>query len=521
MREEMKPTKGGAVVRMYCAGFGDCFLLAFAGNGDKPVYVWIDCGALPHPSIPGGAKTWFTEIAESIKRTVGDQGIRLLVVTHKHSDHLSGFHDARDVFEGINVREVWMPWTDDPKDKKAMAMAAHERDILRVARKAADRLSKVQQLDDLHMTGVMAGLQSLLQFSESLAAVGVSTESLQEIVRSKRPPQYLKPSLTPRTLDEAPSLRIHVLGPPEDAKFLKQMDPSGGSKREVYLSGLELNNTLALEAAMALDDLASATEENREVAELAFPFASELRKTVEKISEPESGEDSRLPRLHRLLKTFAGHTMDPRSRWRNIDLDWLRSAVPMAIKADKFRNNTSLALAFELGEGGPVLLFPGDAQVGNWLSWHTRQNGTGPAAEDLLNRTVLYKTGHHGSENATLKDLGLEVMAQHSSISRGKLVALVPTNREVAKSKASKRDPDGWDIPWGALMRRLKELAGGRVIRIDDAAEWANWVRQPEPPAGVDPEGWKWFRMRSRVGFAKVAGKDSPLYVEVDVPQRP
>ena len=36
-------------------------------------------------------------------------------------------------------------------------------------------------------------------------------------------------------------------------------------------------------------------------------------------------------------------------------------------------NNTSLALAFELiekGRVGKVLLFPADAQVGNWLSWH-------------------------------------------------------------------------------------------------------------------------------------------------------
>jgi len=31
-------------------------------------------------------------------------------------------------------------------------------------------------------------------------------------------------------------------------------------------------------------------------------------------------------------------------------------------------NNTSLVLAIEL-EDGDVMLFAGDAQVGNWLSW--------------------------------------------------------------------------------------------------------------------------------------------------------
>jgi len=521
MSEAMKPMKGGAVVRMYCAGFGDCFLLAFGGQGDKPVYVWIDCGALPHASIPGGTKIWFTRILESIKRTVGDQGVHLLVISHKHSDHLSGFYDARDVFKRMDVHKVWMPWTDNPEDRRAMALAAHEQDLLRVARKVTDRLSQVQGLNDQRVTGMIMGLESLLQFSESLAAVGVSTDSLQDIVRDKRPPQYLKPSLTPRTLDGAPGLRIHVLGPPEDAKFLKQMDPSGGEKREVYLSGLELNSTLALDAAIGLDYPALGNVQDREVAELSHPFLPGLRRTMEEISKPKSRGDLRLSPLRRLLETFGGDSADPRSRWRNIDLDWLRPAAVMALKADQFRNNTSLALAFELGEGGPVLLFPGDAQVGNWLSWHTRKNGDGPAAEDLLNRTVIYKVGHHGSENATLKDLGLEFMAQRSSVSRGKLVALVPTSREVAKSKVSKRNPDGWDIPWGALMKRLEELSGGRVMRIDDADKWNRWLKRSTPPAGVDPKGWQWFRKRSRVGWANVAGADVPLYVEVDVPRKP
>jgi hypothetical protein len=31
-------------------------------------------------------------------------------------------------------------------------------------------------------------------------------------------------------------------------------------------------------------------------------------------------------------------------------------------------------------------------------------------AEDLLERTVLYKVGHHASHNATLRQKGLELM---------------------------------------------------------------------------------------------------------------
>ena len=193
----MKPTPGGAVVRMYCAGFGDCFLLAFAGKKDKPVYVWIDCGALPHESMPGGPKLWFTKILQSIQRTVGERGVRLLVVTHKHLDHLSGFYDARDVFKDIGVQEVWLPWTDDPEDDTALSLVARERGLLRVARMAAARLRVAPGLDDPSMTGLRAGVESLLQFSGNLAAVGVSTDSLLKVVTDKRSPEYLKPSLTP------------------------------------------------------------------------------------------------------------------------------------------------------------------------------------------------------------------------------------------------------------------------------------------------------------------------------------
>ena len=69
-------------------------------------------------------------------------------------------------------------------------------------------------------------------------------------------------------------------------------------------------------------------------------------------------------------------------------------------------NNASLVLAFELSKGGKVLLFVGDAQAGNWWSWSEGEfddDGTKVTAQDLLGRTVLYKVGHHGSYNATLK----------------------------------------------------------------------------------------------------------------------
>ena len=49
---------------------------------------------------------------------------------------------------------------------------------------------------------------------------------------------------------------------------------------------------------------------------------------------------------------------------------------------------------------GKKLLFPGDAQWENW-QWALLQPGIG----DLLKGVDVYKVGHHGSRNATPKEL--------------------------------------------------------------------------------------------------------------------
>src|SRR5207248_10959926 len=99
--------------------------------------------------------------------------------------------------------------------------------------------------------------------------------------------------------------------------------------------------------------------------------------------------------------------------WRRIDQVWLGSAEQLALALDSATNNTSLAFAIELADTGKVLLFPADAQVGNWLSWHSlrwEEDSRTVTAADLLARTQFFKVGHHGSHNATLRAKGLEMM---------------------------------------------------------------------------------------------------------------
>jgi len=97
--------------------------------------------------------------------------------------------------------------------------------------------------------------------------------------------------------------------------------------------------------------------------------------------------------------------------------------------------------------------------------------------KDLLERTVLYKAGHHGSRNATLKR-DLEAMNSPD------LVAMIPVDEEWA------RDKKGWKHPAEKLLKSIREKTGGRIIRAD---EIPTGKRRPKRPRDVDPGRWKRF----------------------------
>jgi beta-lactamase superfamily II metal-dependent hydrolase len=142
--------------------------------------------------------------------------------------------------------------------------------------------------------------------------------------------------------------------------------------------------------------------------------------------------------------------------WRQIDGAWLTEAADLALQLDSATNNTSLVIAIEL-EDGDVLLFAGDAQVGNWLSWQKLKwtvEGREVSGPSLLRKTIFYKVGHHGSRNATLRQLGLEQMDRLK-------VAAIPVNEEMAKKK-------GWGhMPSKPLVSALNQKTNGFVLRSD------------------------------------------------------
>jgi hypothetical protein len=174
-------------------------------------------------------------------------------------------------------------------------------------------------------------------------------------------------------------------------------------------------------------------------------------------------------------------------KWRRIECDWLSSAEQLALKLNSYTNNTSLVLAIELTETQPrkVLLFAADAQAGNWLSWRdlswpgAGDDGKDLKVEDLLQRTVFYKVGHHGSRNATLSDKGLELMASPD------LVAMIPVDQTWALA----RKPP-WEHPGQTLLKKLTARSKGRVLRSDEIPEGN---QPPTRPAVITTTEWDAF----------------------------
>lgn len=143
--------------------------------------------------------------------------------------------------------------------------------------------------------------------------------------------------------------------------------------------------------------------------------------------------------------------------WRRIDAAFAEEGADVALQLDSATNNTSLVVAFRLPDG-EVLLFPGDAQIGSWLSWQQltwkAAGGTTVTGPDLLKRTVFYKVGHHGSHNATARASGLEEMTSLR-------VAMIPVDQQEAQKK-------GWNrMPLPEIITALGVRALDGVIRAD------------------------------------------------------
>ena len=96
-------------VRMYRQGLGDCFLVTLPREGAAPFYLMIDCGVIL--GTTDAAAKMQNVVKDIIKTTNGH--IDLLIATHEHWDHLSGFVQARELFDQLQIDQVWLGWPEN------------------------------------------------------------------------------------------------------------------------------------------------------------------------------------------------------------------------------------------------------------------------------------------------------------------------------------------------------------------------------------------------------------------------
>jgi hypothetical protein len=509
------PAGKQVAMRLYGQGLGDCFLLAFRraetplGNEDTdPCYVVIDCGvAKGTPDAELRMRGIVTNILYATGGTVD-----VLAVTHEHYDHVIGFHYADEEWNKIAVNDVWLPWTEDAKDTDAQKLLPQKKALAQAADSAIKQGFRFgmdeETLATLRAEASFLGLddEEFVEddfIGEEDAEFGadkkrrVSTvergfklaKGLKKNGDGEPNPTYCEPGDV-RALPGS-GARAFVLGPP---RFVTPIN-----KRAIARGGTDLVKLLVLESELYHYANYGLVADGESAAHtMAFDESGTRDSLVQGlmgVDETAVTSDDfqrycpfdanyRMDWDEALLEPFFWKHYTSGPDWRRVDSDWLGGASDFALRAGSFINNISLVLAFELPEKEKdkpetkeVLLFVGDAQVGNWLSWDFIEQWTDrstgkplsgtPDMDDLLGRVTFYKVGHHGSHNATIKEKGLERMATKS----GRLTAYIPVSVPVAQDICSY-----CPMPFYPLLRALQEKTEGRVFLANGE------LLQPLPP---------------------------------------
>jgi hypothetical protein len=517
----MQPPPSGVKVRMYRQGHGDCFLLATLKSDATPFYMLIDCGLWRASEITKD-RTIDKIIADIATAT--NSHLDVLLVTHEHQDHVSGFN-AKDpktkqfCFEPFQVDQLWLAWTEDGDDEFANQLRARFNDEL-VALMGAD-----ERLDDAgySISGKERGLlRAMLEFETGENAAdelranlkksartspGLSLrERTKEVIKgitNKRAiarmrdkiagsPLFLRPDRGPYAFEGVAGVRVFALGPPRDVELLLSLNPKGA---EEFRLGFTLDGparSFLAATAPAGTDVPDRTFDPRfGIARDAIlkkrPDRRALREFIRNAYRETSDTE---PDTRWVRQFFVDHYGGARGTkgadgdgWRRIDEDWLSGAESLALRLNNEVNNTSLVIAIELPQTGKVLLFTGDAQRGNWISWAKlawKHDGRSISARDLLGRTVFLKAGHHGSHNATLSGSADDDYANLGWLAQGafktEFVAMIPAHTKWAKKAQH------WEHPLKKIEEELHRKARGRVFRTDvdrltrpDSVPQAEW----------------------------------------------
>ena len=424
-----RPT--GLSIRMYQVGFGDCFLLTFHYAKGDDRHILIDFGStkLPKTTAPDAGLLKVAEAIRDVCKTDEHPKGKLtaVVATHRHKDHISGFATNKNQTASGNViadmmpELVIQPWTEDPKAAT---------DAVKATAAASNGLSKT------------AFVRSLRQMN------GFAKVVVDEVKRRTAENKVLG-MRTSTTLTKLGFLGETNLPNPSAVKNLMEM---GKRKNAEYLAYGDKTALEDLLPGVKVHVLGPPTlEQSKEILKEKARDPDEFWHLMAKAALPttESQADATKPLFPK--RVVPENERPPYTRWLIPKLDKVTGEQMLELVRilDKAMNNTSVILLFEIA--GRAFLFPGDAQIENWLYAleHAKDREKKLA---ILRRVELYKVGHHGSLNATPKSLWkLFELKSGNAANKKRLKTIVST----LKGKHG-QVVHGTEVPREKLVKELK-----------------------------------------------------------------
>jgi beta-lactamase superfamily II metal-dependent hydrolase len=389
-------SKKSITIRMYKVGMGDAFLLTFPDDGGRRPKVLVDCGYHRASVAPPPMKNVVARIIKDVTEADGVPRIDVVIATHRHMDHVYGFESK--AWADVEVKEVWMPWTEHPKDKEAKKIreqqslgsskvhdAAKRKSLLGLTPAEREKMEKAMLLTSNNLVNEKAMTTLHTGFSKNVPF------ALRRYLPEKEGGQTFETKVLP-------GVKVHVMGPSRDLDTILTRD----IEEEMY-------------------HLVRATTDSAD--EARPPFRAEWKLTPSQFKAAN-------PHLT-LTKRAMGEVVRAGAS----------DEFAAAAKLDWSVNNTSLMLMFEIGKN--FLLFPGDAQWGNW------GQALNSDWRELLEKTTFYKVGHHGSHNATPVSFVEKVLGNN-------FWAMACTGKTSTFP----------EIPLNTLLTKLREKSD-RVVRSD------------------------------------------------------
>lgn len=402
-----KPIK--IILRSYQVGFGDCFLLTFNYGETDDRHILIDFGStgLPKEFDKEKAKTHMLEVAEQIRRDCNKK-LHIIVATHRHKDHISGFstsgeknaggETSGDIIRSCKPDAVIQPWTENPnlddktvKDGVARAMTSNEEFKAAPEKSFAATLSNMQRVAGLVKT-------ESERLGADTAEVEDDTVGFTHPLDNKTK-QHLFFMGDNNVANESAVMNLRAMGAKGAAHFVAFGDRIGLSQ---ILPGIKVRilGPPTLEQHHEIIKQRSRDDDEfwmfHSTAKNFWGTQAMTANLVEDLNEKGNDMPDRLFPNAKVYQNFAPSD----TRWfiRQVRAIRAEQLLGLVRILDKALNNTSVILLFEVGD--KKLLFPGDAQIENWEYALSK-----PEIKKLLRDTTLYKVGHHGSRNATPKTL--------------------------------------------------------------------------------------------------------------------